>query len=99
MWRVSAGCLPTKDQLRIKKADVNALYPNCDSAPETIIHALVTCSFAQACWNRIGMTVAAFEHIAFTVWLSIVIEQYKGDEVQRKVMLYLGSVDTRNKLV
>lgn len=72
LWRASSGCLPTKTQVRTKKVEINVACPNCSSSPETIFHALVTCPFAQSCWNKAGMSGGATETTAFEEWLSVV---------------------------
>lgn len=49
LWRASKDCLPTKDQLRIKRVNVDALCPTCNLEVETTTHAIISCPFAKEC--------------------------------------------------
>lgn len=46
VWCAFSNCLPTRVQLQLKRVQVQALCPVCQQENETILHSLVTCSFA-----------------------------------------------------
>lgn len=56
LWRAVNGCLPTKDNLRCKRVDVDLYCPTCQNEAESTLHALVTCSYAENCWSMSGLT-------------------------------------------
>lgn len=49
MWRAINGCLPTRDNLSMKRVAVNNLCLMCSAFPEKTLHILVQCSFATTC--------------------------------------------------
>lgn len=55
LWRACSNCLPTKDFLRARKIPVNELCPSCNEAPESIVHTLVTCSYASTCLTKLAL--------------------------------------------
>ncbi|KAF4370831.1 hypothetical protein F8388_011814 [Cannabis sativa] len=47
LWRDSTNSLPTRFHLSTKHVPIAATCPFCLAAPETTLHVLVRCSFAQ----------------------------------------------------
>lgn len=98
-WRVSKGCLLTKNQLRIKRVTVNVLCPTCNAEMETIVQSITTCSFAKACWNKICIMVALIEFSTFSDWLSMVFHRCNQDELGIVAVLSWSFWKCRNELV
>lgn len=86
LWRVVTSCFPTKDKLRMRKVDVNILCPTCNASPETIVHALVECSFSNTCMLTAGMNITTGEINDFADWLELVFQQCTKDEIRLTVM-------------
>uniref|UniRef100_A0A803QBL9 RNase H type-1 domain-containing protein n=1 Tax=Cannabis sativa TaxID=3483 RepID=A0A803QBL9_CANSA len=59
LWRAASNCLPTKVQLRHRHVNIDSIFPVCSLDSEIILHHLVECSFARACWvnTRLGVTI------------------------------------------
>lgn len=57
IWRATMWCLPTKDQLRVKKVAVNEMCLVCNSEAESVVHSIITCPFYKSCWDRAGIKV------------------------------------------
>ena len=55
LWRAAIGCLPTKSQLISRRVPIDAWCPSCGVALESIVHCLINCDFAIACWHRSGL--------------------------------------------
>lgn len=69
LWRASSDVLPTKEQLRAKRVEVCALCPVCNLALENTLHILVSCEFANSCWNIAGYTNVQQGALTFAEWL------------------------------
>ncbi|CAI9785558.1 unnamed protein product [Fraxinus pennsylvanica] len=51
IWRASLNVLPTVDQLRARKVEVDNHCPVCSIHDESVLHAFVSCEFAQKLWR------------------------------------------------
>ncbi|KAL8149999.1 hypothetical protein AgCh_006858 [Apium graveolens] len=98
-WRAANGSLPTKDNLRLKKVDVNTCCPVCQHDAETIIHILVHCSFADTCWRVAGLVRITNEFHTFREWLQWVLKTYRREEIHRAIMICWMLWKSRNDLV
>uniref|UniRef100_A0A803NMT1 RNase H type-1 domain-containing protein n=1 Tax=Cannabis sativa TaxID=3483 RepID=A0A803NMT1_CANSA len=68
LWRTGTNCLPTMDQLRIKRVEVSALCPFCQNENETVLHCLVTCQVIKEVWKRVGIGTRVEEGAGFLDW-------------------------------
>ncbi|KAM6544107.1 hypothetical protein CsatB_008554 [Cannabis sativa] len=84
VWRAASNCLPTKSMLRYKRVNIDATCPVCSSSNETILHRLVDCSFARACWVNTGLGVDLDHSGTFTGWIEASFQSFDGD--QRKII-------------
>lgn len=50
IWRALSGCLPTKENLQMRRVQVISSCPVCNNEQETVWHSLVNCQFAGLCW-------------------------------------------------
>ncbi|KAL2498709.1 Ribonuclease H-like superfamily protein [Abeliophyllum distichum] len=57
-WRASLNVLPTANQLRAKRVDMDSHCPVCLMHEESIFHVLVSCEFAQQVWKAVGVISA-----------------------------------------
>lgn len=71
-----------KDQLRLRKVDVNVVCSICNNTPKTTLHTLVTCSFAGACWEKVSIVTLSGRYNNFTEWVDLVFKQCKADETR-----------------
>lgn len=92
-------CLPTKDQLRIKRVDVNAMCPLCNFDQETIIHTLIYCSFARLCWDSIGCMSEVQECTSFADWMTGAFKKYNGEELKKISIICWSLWKNINELV
>lgn len=47
IWRALSDCLPTKEQLCVRRVNVLSFCPVCNEEQETIFHCLMLCSFSK----------------------------------------------------
>uniref|UniRef100_A0A803PES3 Reverse transcriptase zinc-binding domain-containing protein n=1 Tax=Cannabis sativa TaxID=3483 RepID=A0A803PES3_CANSA len=66
LWRVCTNSLPTRFQLSTKHVPIDPLCPLCMAAPETAIHVLVRCVFAQQCWRQTRVTTVGIAAMTFS---------------------------------
>uniref|UniRef100_A0A803Q5Q9 Uncharacterized protein n=1 Tax=Cannabis sativa TaxID=3483 RepID=A0A803Q5Q9_CANSA len=59
LWRASSNSLPTRFQLSSRHVPIDSTCPFCRAAPETTLHVLMRCQFAQSCWNIINVPMVA----------------------------------------
>ncbi|XP_074323130.1 uncharacterized protein LOC141660070 [Apium graveolens] len=99
IWRVSTFCLPTLVQLQTKHVRVNNMCPVCNEAAETIIHILVQCKVAKACWQVFKDGTNIEGALEFTDWLAGILEgQSKNNKA--KILTMCWSIwRSRNDLV
>ncbi|XP_074366433.1 uncharacterized protein LOC141707268 [Apium graveolens] len=71
-WRATSGFLPTKDLLRTRKVNVNELCPICNEAPKTVMHALVSCNFADQCHNLADTTFSSSAQINYNTFAGFI---------------------------
>lgn len=70
MWRALSHCFPTLSMLWSRYVPVVDICPVCNATDESIFHALVTCHFAQQCWNVDIPEVRVDVAEDFSGWLS-----------------------------
>uniref|UniRef100_A0A803PGZ2 RNase H type-1 domain-containing protein n=1 Tax=Cannabis sativa TaxID=3483 RepID=A0A803PGZ2_CANSA len=69
LWRSVSNCLPTYGSLVQRHVRISSTCPRCSRSVETIIHCLVTCSFATACWRLVGLYGDSPGDVSFGSWL------------------------------
>lgn len=79
IWRALSYCLPTMVMLAQKYVPVLTVCPVCNVAEETIIHARVTCPFANQCWQRVIPDVQQEFGRGFEGWLEKVMNSINKD--------------------
>lgn len=80
VWRALVNCLPTCANLKCKRVVECDLCPTCQSGEETVLHALVTCSFAQKVWRCSSIGWFYGNSTDFASWLGLVFN--KTDRLQ-----------------
>lgn len=99
MWRALSDCLPTKDQLRLRKVNVDPMCPVCNSEPETVIHSLITCPYAKCCWEATGCIYDMATSTNFRQWLSSITEHCSYEVMATTNMLAWSIWNNRNDIV
>lgn len=84
--------------LRAKRVQVNDLCPSCNDYPETVVHTLVCCSHAIACWEKVQNFHISGDYSSFADWLKLVFEQKRKEEVCIVVMICWMLWKSRNDL-
>lgn len=74
VWRALSKCLLTLSQLQEKQVQIQALCPVCQIENETMIHCLVTCSFARQCWLILLPDLHWDTDVDFKTWLELVLQ-------------------------
>lgn len=80
VWRALSFCLPTMVMLQQKHVPVLKECPVCGSEDESIQHALVYCTTAAQCWQRILPEVSLQEGEDLYGWWKIVLERCNKDK-------------------
>ena len=99
LWRASTNCLPTKDMLLCKCISVNPKCSVCNSDDESVIHSLVTCSFAKECHQLTRINQAAGDFHNFPEWLQLVFDQNNKQDICNKVTVCWFLWKNRNDVV
>uniref|UniRef100_A0A803PJ82 Reverse transcriptase domain-containing protein n=1 Tax=Cannabis sativa TaxID=3483 RepID=A0A803PJ82_CANSA len=79
VWRGASYCLPTMVMLITMRVAVTSLCPICESHDETILHALVTCSVAAACWAKAGVNTTITTDMDFLDWCATTFDSTSND--------------------
>ncbi|KAH9792007.1 putative reverse transcriptase/RNA-dependent DNA polymerase [Citrus sinensis] len=86
LWRAATNVLPTFDNLLRRRVQVLPLYAVCNTCNQSIIHILVDCGFAKACW--IASPVGYIGHISsFMEWLGIIFNRCSKEECELVAMV------------
>lgn len=99
LWRACSDCLPTKDLLREKRVPINATCPMCNDTAETILHILVTCSYATSCLRKLFLPSITGEFSSFSEWLQLVFQQMNQKQVNQIVMVSWMIWKSRNDVI
>ncbi|KAF4385970.1 hypothetical protein G4B88_031105 [Cannabis sativa] len=99
LWRVSTNSLPSRFQLSTKTIPIDPRCPFCLAAPETALHVLVRCSFAQSCWRRSHVPSVAPGAIVFTSWFEGGLKAWNVAESLEAAMILWSIWKHRNELV
>lgn len=95
-WMALSKCLPTKDELVVKRVPVDILCPVCNNNPESVLHVLVMCQFARLSWVKVGFMDEVEDAASFLDWLSIAFQIYRRREVEEIVMVCWSLWKNRN---
>ncbi|KAF4361076.1 hypothetical protein F8388_016885 [Cannabis sativa] len=98
LWRVSTNSLPTRFQLSTKYIPIDPRCPFCLAAPETALHVLVRCSFAQSCWRRSHVPSVAPGAMVFTSWFEGGLKAWNVAESLEAAMILWSIWKHRNEL-
>ncbi|KAH9705863.1 putative reverse transcriptase/RNA-dependent DNA polymerase [Citrus sinensis] len=86
LWRAATNVLPTYDNLLRRRVQVLPLCVVCNTCNESIIHILVDCGFAKACW--IASPIGYIGHISsFMEWLGIIFNCCSKEECELAAMV------------
>ncbi|XP_074373929.1 uncharacterized protein LOC141714300 [Apium graveolens] len=96
LWSIKA--LP-KTLNMIKRVQIEALCPVCHVDSETILHSLVTCEFAQRCWDILGIDIQCFKLTDFVDWLTEVLSTCNLKKQAECITLCWALWRARNDLV
>ncbi|KAM6577771.1 hypothetical protein CsatB_029608 [Cannabis sativa] len=99
LWRASTNCLPTRFQLMTKHVPINTLCPFCNAAPETALHVLVRCPFAQGCWSLVRVPVVATAAMTWAAWFEEGLVRWTMAERLEASMVCWSVWKHRNELV
>ncbi|KAH9697393.1 reverse transcriptase domain-containing protein [Citrus sinensis] len=87
IWRAATNVLRTTTNLISKRVDIPSTCAVCNAQEETVIHALIECSFAKSCW--ISSPVGFIGHCSsFLGWLDHIFMRCGNDECNVAVMLW-----------
>ncbi|KAM6582205.1 hypothetical protein CsatB_009207 [Cannabis sativa] len=78
---------------------ISSTCSRCNRSVETIIHCLVTCSFAVACWRSVGLYGGSPGDISFGSWLQDRFNNWDLRERQIGAMLCWAIWQDRNNKV
>lgn len=101
VWRAAIGCLPIKIQLQSKQVNIDNFCPQCQVELESIVHALVTCSFAREYWTQLnGYDVSYVQsHTSFLDWMISTFDTWSSEKRGDAAMLCCSLWKGRNELV
>ncbi|XVF73428.1 hypothetical protein PTKIN_Ptkin12aG0201100 [Pterospermum kingtungense] len=95
VWRAAREILPTRDRLRSRGVDVPMTCIFCSNALENSWNLFIDCTFAQSCWQHIGLAdkVNGLTSTAdsFMEWLFAAIGALQ-DPVVGKIVMIIWSI-------
>ncbi|KAH9717145.1 putative reverse transcriptase/RNA-dependent DNA polymerase [Citrus sinensis] len=90
IWRAAHNVLPTAINLISKRVDVPSTCSVCNAYEETVLHSLVTCSFAKSCWNSSSVGFVGYCS-TFLDWLAHVFTRCIWNNTASSVCQILNS--------
>ena len=78
---------------------ISPLCPICSEADETILHALLSCSFATSVWNRSRISMAGNTWDSLSAWWRQMILWYDNTILEEVASIAWGIWQARNKVV
>lgn len=99
LWRACSNCLPTRDNLRRKKIQLQATCELCQSGPETVTHILWSCPFARNVWALIRGRIQKCRNEVEDFFLLFKHLQYvlEGEDLDRWAVTAWSMWNSRNK--
>ena len=86
VWRATTIVLPTAINLISKRVNILSTCVVCHTSDETVIHSLVECNVAKACW--ICSSVGFVGHCdSFLEWLDYIFTRYNKEECHIAMMI------------
>lgn len=98
-WRALTDCLPTMSMLYSRYVPVQLNCPVCNAGEETIGHALVSCSFATACWNKVLGNRFLGLVTSFKDWFFQIVNSVNKEKREEILMTCWALWKARNELV
>ncbi|CAI9785166.1 unnamed protein product [Fraxinus pennsylvanica] len=80
IWKASLNVLPTTDQLRAKRVDVDSHCPVCLTHEESVLHVFVSCELAQKVWETVGIASSPRLVANFQDWLTTTLKNHQQDQ-------------------
>ncbi|CAI9759335.1 unnamed protein product [Fraxinus pennsylvanica] len=80
IWRASLNVLPTTDQLRAKRVDVDSHCPVCLMHEESVLHVFVPCEFAEKVWETVGVASSPLLAANFKDSLTATLKNHHQDQ-------------------
>lgn len=99
MWRALTNLLPSKDQLRVRRVEVNPFCPVCNLEQESTFHCLVMCPVAVQCWGVSSFNKVSHTATDYIKWMEEVVKACNRDEVAKICMLCWYLWKNRNDIV
>nr|DAD25053.1 TPA_asm: hypothetical protein HUJ06_026517 [Nelumbo nucifera] len=96
VWRVCRECLPYKDQLARCGIQLDTSCHLCNTNVESLSHVLLSCSYAQACWSKVGISVNVSNHASFADCLLEFLAETDYDKSGRACMVLWSIWSQRN---
>lgn len=86
VWRAATNVLPTAVNLISKRVNIPPTCAVCHASDETVIHSLVECNVAKACW--ISSSVGFVGHCySFLEWLDHIVTRCSKEECHIAMMI------------
>ncbi|KAM6559081.1 hypothetical protein CsatA_028320 [Cannabis sativa] len=87
LWRTLSNCLPTRVQLIHQHVHIDSSCPRCNREAESIVHCIVGCNFAAACWRFSGLFKDSIRPLSFGDWFQQQFQRWNSREKQMGAML------------
>lgn len=88
LWGACKNVLPTSSELIKKHVNIDLLCPWCHLQPETPVHTLFTCKFANEMWCKVGLQVIIHVDENETI-LQVLIKAFSGNNRDTRVIIGL----------
>ncbi|KAM6584918.1 hypothetical protein CsatB_011920 [Cannabis sativa] len=82
-----------------RHVNINPICLVCKGAPETTLHILVRCLFAQNCWSGSRVAAVGAAAMIFSSWFDEGLRHWEAGEITEVVMMCWSIWHHRNQLV
>ncbi|KAH9718961.1 reverse transcriptase domain-containing protein [Citrus sinensis] len=86
IWRAAKNVLPTAVNLLSRRVDIISTCAVCNANEETVMHALIECSFAKTCWFSSPVGFVGY-CTSFLTWLEHIFAYCSADDCNIAMMI------------
>ena len=99
LWKACSNCLPTRDNLRRKKVQVEGTCDFCRSETEIVAHIIWSCPFAKNVWALVKGQIQKCNNETEDFFLLFKHLQYmlEGEDLDRWATMAWAIWNSRNK--
>lgn len=99
IWRICQGCLPTKENLRQRRVDVDSSCSVCAQSMETTSHLFLHCPIAVECWRLSALLLPSLNGDDIIQWIEALIMGNNSEAIQLSCVILWSLWKNRNDVI